>query len=385
MSTFRELLAEVKNSIREVTALEASSLVAFGAVVVDVREADEVASGAVPDAIHIARGMLELQIESKVVNRDTELVIMCAGGTRSALAAKTLQDLGYSSVSSLAGGFDAWKAAGLPWGQSDGLTNDQRRRYQRHLNLPEVGEAGQQRLLDSKVLILGAGGLGSPTALYLAAAGVGTIGIVDDDVVDATNLQRQVIHRLDRVGDAKVDSAALTIQSINPDVSVLTHNTRLVADNVLSLMDGYDVVVDGTDNFDARYLVNDASIMLGIPVVHGSIFRFDGQVSVFDPKAGPSYRDMLPVPPAPEDAPNCSEAGVVGALPGIVGSLQAIETIKLLLDVGEPLIGRLLVFDALEMSFSEYELLRDPDNQITWEQRDQISIGTVGAVVGQVD
>ena len=374
MATFQELLAEAMEMIDEVDPAQAARLHGGGAALVDVREPDETQSGSVAGAVLIPRGMLELQVEQKIADRSQRVVVMCAGGTRSALAVKTLLEMGYSDVVSLAGGFNAWKDAGLPWGEDVGLSMEQRSRYGRHLNLPEIGEAGQQKLLESKVLLLGAGGLGSPAALYLAAAGVGTLGIVDMDVVDATNLQRQVIHNLDRLGDKKVDSAAETIRGLNPDVKVVAHPVRLDASNVMELIDGYDVVVDGADNFPARYVLNDASVKLGIPVVHGSIFRFEGQVTVFDPKNGPTYRDMLPEPPSAELAPNCAVAGVLGVLPGIVGSIQAIEAIKLLLDLGDPLIGRLLVFDALDMAFSEYALHRHRENPVTWERREQIAI-----------
>ncbi len=374
MATFKEVIAQAKAEIQEIDGPTAGERVANGATLIDVREPDETASGVIAASLQIPRGMLELQIEAAVADKSAEIVLMCAGGTRSALAAKTLQDMGYGNVTSLAGGFTAWKDAGLAWGDDDGLTIEQRSRYGRHLNLPEVGEAGQLALLKAKVLLLGAGGLGSPAALYLAAAGVGTIGIVDMDVVDATNLQRQVIHRLDRVGAKKVDSAADTIAGINPDVRVNKHPERLDASNVLDLISGYDVVVDGADNFPARYVLNDASVKTGIPVVHGSIFRFEGQATVFDPRNGPTYRDMLPVPPAAEDAPNCATAGVLGVLPGIVGSIQAVEAIKLILGLGETLVGRLLVFDALDMEFSEYRLERDETNLVTWENREHVQI-----------
>ncbi len=374
MSSFNELLASAMSEITEVDAAEAASLVASGAVLLDVREPDETILGTVAGSVLIPRGMLELQIESQLPDPGRKIVVVCAGGTRSALAAQRMQQMGYTSVVSLAGGFDAWKEAGLHWGDDGALTMEQRARYQRHLNMPEIGEEGQRKLLDSKVLLLGAGGLGSPAALYLAAAGVGTLGIVDMDVVDASNLQRQVIHNLDRVGQNKVDSAAETIRRLNPDVEVRAHAVRLDASNVLDLLAGYDVVIDGADNFPARYVLNDASVKLGIPIVHGSIFRFEGQVTVFDPLSGPTYRDMLPSPPPPELAPSCAVAGVLGVLPGIIGSLQAVETIKLLVGLGEPLIGRLLTFDALDMVFSEYALNVDPDNPVTYDRRDDIEI-----------
>lgn len=374
MASFKELLAAAKAEITEVDADEAHKMVSSGAVLIDVREPDETSSGIIAGSLQIPRGMLELQIEQAVPDASSDIVLMCAGGTRSALAAKSLQELGYSNVSSLAGGFTAWKDAGHGWGESNGLTMEQRGRYARHLNLPEVGEAGQLALLDAKVLLLGAGGLGSPAALYLAAAGIGTLGIVDMDVVDSSNLQRQVIHSLDSVGERKVDSAAARIAALNPDVVVNRHPVRLDASNVIDLISDYDIVVDGADNFPARYALNDASVKLGIPVVHGSIFRFEGQVTVFDPQVGPTYRDMLPVPPSAEDAPNCATAGVLGVLPGIVGSIQAVEAIKLILNLGDALIGRLLVFDALDMSFSEYSLERDENNPVTYVDRDRIQI-----------
>ena len=293
---------------------------------------------------------------------------------RSAFAARTLQELGYTDVVSMIGGFGRWKDEGRPWSTPVTLSADQKVRYMRHLLLPEVGTEGQAKLLASKVLLLGAGGLGSPAALYLAAAGVGTIGIVDMDEVDASNLQRQILHNLDRVGDRKVDSAKKTIVSLNPDVDVVTYDTRLSADNILDIIAGYDVIVDGADNFPSRYLLNDASVKLGIPVVHGSIFRFEGMVSVFHPLQGPTYRDMVPEPPPAELAPSCAEAGVLGVLPGIVGSIQALEAIKVLLGIGEPLIGRILSIDTTDMSFRTFNLKPDPANPVTYENRDRIEV-----------
>lgn len=384
MLSFNELLANAMSEITEVDVAQAAALIAGGAALLDVREPDETASGTVAGSVLIPRGMLELQIEEKLADPGQAIVVMCAGGTRSALAAQRMQQMGYTSVVSLAGGFNAWKDAGLEWGDGDSLSLEQRTRYQRHLNMPEIGEEGQRKLLGSSVLLLGAGGLGSPAALYLAAAGVGTLGIVDMDNVDASNLQRQVMHNLDRVGQRKVDSAAETIRRLNPDVDVKTHAVRLDASNVLDLIDGYDVVIDGADNFPARYVLNDASVKLGIPVVHGSIFRFEGQVTVFDPLRGPTYRDMLPSPPPPELAPSCAVAGVLGVLPGIIGSLQAVETIKLLVGLGDPLIGRLLTFDALDMVFSEYALNVDPDNPVTHARRDEIEIVEVDGLCAPV-
>jgi len=362
MASFRELLQQTKARIREVDTAEAEQEIAKpGTVLLDVREPDEYDQGAVPGAIHIPRGHLESQVESKVPDKDAPVVIYCAGGTRSAFAADTLTQLGYTDVVSVVGGFNKWKNEGRTWSVPKTLDAEQRNRYQRHLLLPEVGEAGQQKLLESKVLLLGAGGLGSPAALYLAAAGVGTLGIIDMDVVDESNLQRQILHNLDRIGDRKVDSAKKTLTLLNPDVDVVTYDVRLGADNVLDIIDGYDVIVDGTDNFPTRYLVNDASLLKKIPVVYGAIFRFEGQASVFHPYEGPCYRCLLPEPPPAELAPSCAEAGVLGVLPGIIGSIQAMEAIKLLLDLGDPLRGRLLAYDALEESFRTFKVPRDPD------------------------
>ena len=374
MATFRELLSTAKAQIREVDPAGAEALIADGALLLDVREPDEYEQGAVPGSLHIPRGHLEAQIENRITDRSTPIVVMCAGGVRSAFAAKTLGELGYTDVVSMDGGFNAWKDQGRSWATPRTLEPNQRTRYHRHLLLPEVGEEGQLKLLDAKVLCLGAGGLGSPAALYLAAAGVGTIGIVDMDVVDESNLQRQILHNLERVGERKVDSAKKTLALLNPDVNVVTYDVRLGADNILDIIAGYDVIIDGADNFPSRYLLNDASVKLGIPVVHGSIFRFEGQVTVFDPKRGVTYRDMLPEPPPAEFAPSCAEAGVLGVLPGIVGSIQALEAIKLILGLGTPLSGRLLAFDAMDLTFHEYKLRRDPTLQVTWENRDQIRI-----------
>ena len=376
MPSFRELLAATKAEIHEVDTAEADELRRLpGAVVLDVREADEFEQGAIPGTLFLPRGTLETGIESRVPDKSTKLLVICAGGTRSAFAAKTLTELGYQNVVSIAGGFNKWKDEGREWATPRNLTPDQRNRYQRHLLLPEVGVEGQLKLLDARVFLLGAGGLGSPAALYLAAAGVGTIGIIDMDVVDESNLQRQILHNMDRIGDRKVDSAKKTLTAINPDVNVVTYDLRLGADNVEQILgEGWDVIVDGTDNFPTRFLVNDAAVKLGIPVVHGSIFRFEGMVTVFDPKRGPTYRDMVPEPPPADMAPSCAEAGVLGVLPGIIGTLQAIEAIKLILDLGDPLIGRLLAYDSLEQSFREYKVRVDPANEITYDNRDRIVI-----------
>ena len=374
MASFRELLQQAKAQIREVDTAAGEQLLAEGWTLLDVREPDEYEQGAIAGSVHIPRGQLESSIENRVADRSTPLVAMCAGGVRSAFAAVTLEQMGYTDAVSMDGGFNKWKDEGRAWQRPRTLSPEQRNRYQRHLLVPEVGEDGQLKLLDAKVLLLGAGGLGSPAALYLAAAGVGTIGIIDMDVVDESNLQRQILHNLDRVGDRKVDSAKKTLTALNPDVNVVTYDTRLGADNIMEILDGYDVVVDGADNFPSRYLLNDASVKLGIPVVHGSIFRFEGQVTVFDPRNGPTYRDMLPEPPPPEMAPSCAEAGVLGVLPGIVGSVQALEALKLILGVGDSLRGRLVAFDALEMSFREFKLRADPSNEVTYDNRDRIEV-----------
>ncbi len=375
MSSFRELLADAKSKIQEVDTQTAATRIEAGQVVVlDVREPDEFEQGALPNVVHIARGHLEAQVETKIVDKSVGVIVYCAGGVRSAFAAKTLQELGYTNVSSMAGGYGKWKDEGRAWTTPAQLSAEQRNRYQRHLSLPEVGVEGQSKLLASKVLLLGAGGLGSPAAMYLAAAGVGTIGIVDMDVVDASNLQRQILHNIDRVGDRKVDSAKKTLTMLNPDVDVVTYDTRLCAENVIEILSGYDVIVDGADNFPSRYLLNDASVKLGIPVVHGSIFRFEGMVSVFHPVLGPTYRDMVPEPPPSELAPSCSEAGVLGVLPGIVGSIQALEALKILLNLGDPLIGKILAIDTTEMTFRIFKLQRDPKNAVTHDNRERIQI-----------
>jgi len=361
MATFRDLLNTTKAEIREVEPSEAEARRARSEVIVlDVREQDEFDQGALPGAVFIPRGHLESQVEGKIPDKSAPVVVYCAGGVRSAFAAKTLTDLGYDDVVSMVGGFNRWKDEGRDWTTPRALSPEQRNRYQRHLLLPEVGVEGQLALLDAKVLLLGAGGLGSPAALYLAAAGVGTIGIIDMDVVDESNLQRQILHNMERIGDRKVDSAKKTLTLLNPDVNVVAHDMRLDASNVVDLLSQYDLVVDGADNFPSRYLLNDASLVTGTPVVHGSIFRFEGQATVFKPHDGPCYRCFLPEPPPPELAPSCSEAGVLGVLPGIIGSIQAVEAIKLILGVGDDLSGRLLAYDSMEQSFRTYKIMRDP-------------------------
>jgi molybdopterin/thiamine biosynthesis adenylyltransferase/rhodanese-related sulfurtransferase len=361
--SYTDLLREARSEIPEVspTQVEQIRQGAPGTTIVDVREASEWEQGHLPGAAHISKSYLEQEIEGLVPDRDRPVVLYCAGGVRSLFAAKTLREMGYTDVSSMSGGFQAWKTGGLPWKMPATLRPDQKQRYSRHLLIPEVGIDGQAKLLDSKVLLIGAGGLGSPAALYLAAAGVGTIGIVDFDVVDASNLQRQVLHSTDRIGEKKVESARKTLTGLNPDVNVVAHEEMLVADNVERIIAGYDVILDGTDTFETRYILNDAAVAANIPVVHASVFRFEGQLTVFQPYEGPCYRCLYPTPPPPELAPGCSVAGVLGVVPGIMGMLQANEVLKLLLGIGDTLAGRLLLFDALDTSFTELKLKRDPD------------------------
>jgi molybdopterin/thiamine biosynthesis adenylyltransferase/rhodanese-related sulfurtransferase len=360
--SYTDLLREARAEIPEVSPVEADALRQSGhAAVLDVREASEWEQGHIPGAIHISKSYLEQQVEAALPDRDRKVVLYCAGGVRSLFGAQTLRAMGYTDVISMSGGFQQWKGQGLPWEQPVVLSKEQKDRYSRHLLIPEVGSDGQAKLLSSKVLLIGAGGLGSPAALYLAAAGVGTIGIVDFDVVDASNLQRQVLHTTDRVGTKKVDSARKTLTALNPDVTVVPHEEMLVADNVDRIIAGYDVVLDGTDTFETRYILNDAAIVAGIPVVHASVFRFEGQLTTFIPYQGPCYRCLYPTPPPPELAPGCSVAGVLGVVPGIMGLLQANEVLKVLLAIGDTLAGRLLLFDALDTSFTELRLRRDPE------------------------
>lgn len=330
-------------------------------VLVDVREKHEWNEGYIPGALHVPRGFLELQIEEAVPDKSKTVVLYCAGGVRSLIAGSTLQQMGYDNVISMSGGFGQWKNGGYGFAKPRMMTDAQARRYSRHLLIPEVGEQGQFKLLDSRVLLIGAGGLGSPAAYYLAAAGVGTLGIIDADVVDDSNLQRQILHNTERIGQYKAESARETINALNPDINVITYLERLDETNVRRVIADYDVILDGTDNFPTRYLLNDASILENKPVVHGSVFRFEGQVTVFKPYDGPCYRCLYPEPPPPALAPSCAEAGVLGVLPGTVGLLQATETIKLLLNLGDPLVGRLLTYDALAGEFNELRLFRDPN------------------------
>ncbi len=364
MATYRELLAQARAEIDEITTPEAHRLLEDGTahVFVDVRPRDEWDEGHLPGALHVPRNNLESRVEALLPDKTQTLVVYCASGVRSAFATKTLRELGYEHAVNLEDGFVGWKRNGFDVVTPAALTPAQRARYARHLLLPEGGEEGQQRLLDARVLLIGAGGLGSPAALYLAAAGVGTIGIIDPDVVDDSNLQRQIVHSTERLGEPKVDSAKRTIEALNADVEVVTFQERLTSENVEEVLArGWDVILDGTDNFPTRYLVNDASVWHGIPVVHGSIYRFEGQVTVFDPANGPCYRCLYPAPPPPELAPSCAEGGVLGVLPGIVGSLQASEALKLVLGVGETLAGRLLLFDALHTTFDEVAIRKNPD------------------------
>jgi molybdopterin/thiamine biosynthesis adenylyltransferase/rhodanese-related sulfurtransferase len=358
-----DLIAQAKAEIEEVQPTEAAAELDGGdATLVDVREQSEFDERHIEGAIHVPRSYLESRFEQHVPDRSRRIILYCASGQRSALAAKTLaEDLGYEDVSSMAGGITLWRDRGLPVVTPRALTQEQKERYSRHILVPEIGLEGQMKMLDSKVLLLGAGGLGSPTGLYLAAAGIGTIGLVDDDVVEASNLQRQVIHNTGRIGMAKTESARQAIEDLNPDVDVIEHHGRLDSDNVIELLSEYDVIVDGADNFPTRYLLNDASVRLRKPVVSASILSFDGQLSTFVPYEGPCYRCLYPTPPPPELAPSCGAAGVLGMLPGIMGMLQSLEVFKLVTGAGNPLIGRLLLFEALGTEFTELKVKRDPD------------------------
>ena len=373
-----EVIRQIKSQVQEVDPAEVSEHLGNGIVLVDVRETDEWDRGHLPGAVHVPRSYLESRIDGAVPDRSSHVVLYCASGNRSALAAKTLAELGFEDVASMTGGYTLWKDRGYKVEVPRKITAEQRERYSRHMLVPEIGAEGQYKLLDAKVLLLGAGGLGSPTALYLAAAGVGTIGIVDDDVVDLSNLQRQVIHTTDRIGVPKVDSAEHSIPAINPDVEVVKYRTRLDASNIMEIIDGYDVIVDGVDNFPTRYLLNDATVRLDIPVVSASILGFDGQLSVFKPHDGPCYRCLYPVPPPAELAPSCGANGVLGVLPGTMGLLQATEVIKLVTGAGEPLVGRLLLYEALGATFTELKVRRDPECPICSRDPDSISEEEMG-------
>ncbi|MFQ5351698.1 MAG: molybdopterin-synthase adenylyltransferase MoeB [Candidatus Binatia bacterium] len=360
--TFDQIAADARRAVPELSVDEVERLIASAdpPIVVDVREREEYREGHLRDALSIPRGFLEMQVEAKIGDKARRIVTYCQSGVRSLLAGKVHKDMGYADVCSMSGGYGAWKGAGHPWEQDFQFSEEQLKRYSRHFLLPEVGEEGQAKLLQARVLCLGAGGLGSPAAFYLAAAGIGTIGIVDDDVVDLSNLQRQILHTNERVGVAKTESAAITLKALNPDVEVVEHRLRLDSSNIIGIIEDYDVIVDGCDNFPTRYLVNDACVMVGKPNVHGSIFQFEGQATVFSPGQGPCYRCLFPEPPPPGMAPSCQEAGVLGVLPGLVGCVQALETIKLILGAGEPLIGRLVHIETLGMEIRALKLRRDP-------------------------
>ena len=361
--TFKDLMEEARREVPEWSIDQVRDHLGNGHdyALVDVREKEEYREGHLAGAISLPRGFLEIRVEQEVPDKSKPVIAYCGGGTRSLLAAKQLKEMGYQKVFSMTGGYSAWKGAGYPWKQDRQFTAEQLNRYSRHFLLPEVGEEGQAKLLDAKVLLIGAGGLGSPTAFYLAAAGVGTLGIVDHDSVDMSNLQRQILHTAERVGMPKVESARETLQALNPDVHVVGYQERLSSDNVMRLFADYDVIVDGCDNFPTRYLVNDACVMLNKPNVHGSIFQFEGQAAVFYPGKGPCYRCLFPEPPPPGAAPSCAEAGVLGVLPGLVGCVQALETIKIILGVGKPLIGRMVYFDTLSMELRIHKLRKDPN------------------------
>ncbi len=383
MPTGAEVIRQVKSRITEVDPSAVQGLDAASAarpVLVDVRESEEFESGHIPGAKHVPRGFLESRIEGAVPDRSQRVVLYCASGNRSALAAATLQDmLGYENVESMTGGITLWKDRGYEVDVPRALTKEQRERYSRHILIPEVGLEGQQKLLDAKVLLLGAGALGSPTSLYLTAAGVGTIGIVDNDTVDLSNLQRQVIHTTDRIGVSKVESAEQTMKALNPDANVVKYDLRLDASNIMDvLQEGWDVVVDGLDNFPTRYLLNDASVRLRIPVVSAAILGFDGQLSVFAPYEGPCYRCLFPTPPPAELAPSCGANGVLGVLPGTMGMLSATEAIKLIIGKGDSLAGRLLLYDALGTTFTELKVRRDPDCPICSREPEEISDEELG-------
>jgi sulfur-carrier protein adenylyltransferase/sulfurtransferase len=382
MASGAELIRQVKQRIKEVDPKEVHDLTensSNGAVIVDVREQHEFEESHLPGAVHVPRGHLESRIEGAAPEKGRRVVLYCASGSRSALAADTMrQQLGYEDVASMRGGITLWKDSGYEVEVPRTLTPEQRERYSRHLLIPEIGLEGQMKLLDAKVLLLGAGGLGSPAALYLAAAGVGTLGVVDNDVVDLSNLQRQVAHSNDRVGVPKVDSAEVSIREINPDVKVEKYPVRLGPDNIMEIIEGYDVVLDGLDNFPTRYLLNDASVRLGIPVVSASILGFEGQLSVFKPHDGPCYRCLYPTPPPAELAPSCGAAGVLGVLPGVMGLLQSVEVIKLVTGAGEPMNGRLLLYDALGTTFTELKVRRDDDCPICSIDPSEISEEEMG-------
>jgi molybdopterin/thiamine biosynthesis adenylyltransferase/rhodanese-related sulfurtransferase len=361
--SFQELLTDARKDVPEVTPQQVNDLLNHNGkshVLLDVRESDEWRQGHLEGALPLPRGFLEIKVESAIPDKRAPIIAYCAGGVRSLLAGKALKEMGYQNVSSMSGGYNAWKNGGFKWVQDFQYTSEQLIRYSRHFLLPEVGEEGQAKLLKAKVLMIGAGGLGSPSAYYLAAAGVGTIGIIDNDVVDVSNLQRQILHANDRVGMPKVESAKKTLEGLNPDVKVVPYEAKLTSENIMEIIKDYDLVVDGCDNFPTRYLVNDACVLTGKPNVHGSIFQFEGQATVFYPGKGPCYRCLYPEPPPAEMAPSCAEAGVLGVLPGLIGTIEALEAIKLILGRGDSLIGRLLCFNTLTMEINDLKLRRDP-------------------------
>lgn len=362
--SFQDIMAEARKEIPEVSAQQVNeSLKNNGKspVVLDVRESDEWRQGHLEGAISLPRGFLEIKVENAIPDKNTPIIAYCAGGVRSLLAARAMKEMGYQNVTSMAGGYAAWKNGGFKWVQDFQYTPEQLIRYSRHFLLPEVGEDGQAKLLQAKVLMVGAGGLGSPSAYYLAAAGVGTLGIIDNDVVDISNLQRQILHANDRVGMPKVESAKKTLEGLNPDVKVIPYQAKLTSDNIMEIIKDYDLVVDGCDNFPTRYLVNDACVLTGKPNVHGSIFQFEGQATVFYPGKGPCYRCLYPEPPPAEMAPSCAEAGVLGVLPGLIGVIEALEAIKIILGKGDTLVGRLMHFNTLTMEVNTLKLRRDPN------------------------
>jgi molybdopterin/thiamine biosynthesis adenylyltransferase/rhodanese-related sulfurtransferase len=362
--SFQEIMAEARKEIPEVTAQQVNELLKNNGkspVVLDVRESDEWRQGHLEGAVPLPRGFLEIKIESAIPDKNSPIIAYCAGGVRSLLAAKVMKEMGYQNVSSMSGGYAAWKNGGFKWVQDFQYTPEQLIRYSRHFLLPEVAEEGQAKLLQAKVLMVGAGGLGSPSAYYLAAAGVGTLGIIDNDVVDISNLQRQILHANDRVGMPKVESAKKTLEGLNPDVKVIPYQAKLTSENIMEIIKDYDLVIDGCDNFPTRYLVNDACVLSGKPNVHGSIFQFEGQATVFYPGKGPCYRCLYPEPPPAEMAPSCAEAGVLGVLPGLIGVIEALEAVKLILGIGDSLVGRLLHFNTLTMEINTLKLRRDPN------------------------
>jgi sulfur-carrier protein adenylyltransferase/sulfurtransferase len=367
-----------RRGIELISLDQAQAEIAEGVKLIDVREQNEWDESHLEAAVHVPQGELVERIDEIATDNSERILLHCRTDNRSSRMAEELESLGYDNVGVIEGGIVAWAGAGLPTVNGSGLTSDQRNRYSRHTLLPEVGVEGQLKLLDSKVLLLGAGGLGAPTALYLAAAGLGTIGIVDDDVVDESNLQRQVIHNTERVGVPKSTSARITIEALNPDVEVIEHNTRLTAENVLELLEPYDMIVDGADNFPTRYLLNDASVRLGKPVISASILGFDGQISTFVPHEGPCYRCLFPVPPPPEMAPSCGANGVLGVMAGVMGLLQANEVIKLAAGIGEPLIGRLLLYESLGTRFTELKVNRDPECPICGDHAAEIGPQEMG-------